>query len=117
MLPDAAKARIDDMVKQLMADPKGAYFETSGPANCSRSPRPSCGSCSRSPLASAFQFRDPDADPNQLVVRLDPSTGFRFELEAHRADRVHAEPIELDMLFSEEGGKGPHPTKCCSTRR
>ena len=29
-LPDAAKARIDDMVKQLMADPKGAYFEIEG---------------------------------------------------------------------------------------
>ena len=29
-LPDAAKSRIDDMVKQLMADPKGAYFEIEG---------------------------------------------------------------------------------------
>jgi peptidoglycan-associated lipoprotein len=29
-LPDAAKTRIDDMVKQLMADPKGAYFEIEG---------------------------------------------------------------------------------------
>jgi outer membrane protein OmpA-like peptidoglycan-associated protein len=29
-LPDAAKSRIDEMVKQLMADPKGAYFEIEG---------------------------------------------------------------------------------------
>ncbi len=29
-LPDEAKAAIDDMVKQLMADPKGAYFEIEG---------------------------------------------------------------------------------------
>ena len=29
-LPDAAKARIDELVQQLMADPKGAYFEIEG---------------------------------------------------------------------------------------
>jgi outer membrane protein OmpA-like peptidoglycan-associated protein len=30
MLPDAAKAKIDELVAQLMADPKGAYFEIEG---------------------------------------------------------------------------------------
>jgi peptidoglycan-associated lipoprotein len=29
-LPDAAKARIDELVAQLLADPKGAYFEIEG---------------------------------------------------------------------------------------
>jgi len=29
-LPDDVKAKVDDMVKQLMADPKGAYFEIEG---------------------------------------------------------------------------------------
>jgi outer membrane protein OmpA-like peptidoglycan-associated protein len=29
-LPDAAKAKIDEMVSQLKADPKGAYFEIEG---------------------------------------------------------------------------------------
>lgn len=29
-LPDAAKARIDELVQQLMADPKGAFFEIEG---------------------------------------------------------------------------------------
>jgi peptidoglycan-associated lipoprotein len=29
-LPDAAKARIDELVSQLMSDPKGAYFEIEG---------------------------------------------------------------------------------------
>jgi outer membrane protein OmpA-like peptidoglycan-associated protein len=29
-LPDAAKARIDEVVAQLLADPKGAYFEIEG---------------------------------------------------------------------------------------
>jgi peptidoglycan-associated lipoprotein len=30
MLPDEAKASIDEMVKQLLADPKGAFFEIEG---------------------------------------------------------------------------------------
>lgn len=29
-LPDEAKAKIDEMVKQIIADPKGAYFEIEG---------------------------------------------------------------------------------------
>ncbi|MDA1307374.1 MAG: OmpA family protein [Acidobacteria bacterium] len=29
-LPDAAKARIDELVVQLLADPKGAFFEIEG---------------------------------------------------------------------------------------
>src|SRR6478609_5558548 len=48
-----------------------------------------------------------DIEPNQLVVKLDPSTGVRLELEAHRADGPGA--IELDMEFAAEGGEGPTP--------
>jgi outer membrane protein OmpA-like peptidoglycan-associated protein len=29
-LPDSAKAKIDDMIKGILADPKGAYFEVEG---------------------------------------------------------------------------------------
>jgi outer membrane protein OmpA-like peptidoglycan-associated protein len=29
-LPDTAKARLDEMINQLKADPKGAYFEIEG---------------------------------------------------------------------------------------
>jgi glucose-6-phosphate 1-dehydrogenase len=48
-------------------------------------------------------------EPNQLVIKLDPSTGVRFELEAHRADAMRVEPIDLEMEFAEEGGEGPTP--------
>ncbi len=50
-----------------------------------------------------------DAEPNQLVVKLDPTTGIRFMMEAHRADAPGAGAIELDMEFAEEGGEGPTP--------
>ncbi len=48
-------------------------------------------------------------EPNQLVVKLDPSTGIRLIVDAHRADAPGPAPIELDMEFAEEGGEGPTP--------
>lgn len=48
-------------------------------------------------------------EPNQLVVKLDPSTGVRIVVDAHRADRPGPAPIELDMEFAQEGGEGPTP--------
>jgi glucose-6-phosphate 1-dehydrogenase len=50
-----------------------------------------------------------DIEPNQLVVKLDPSTGIQLLVEAHRADATGARTIKLDMEFSEEGGEGPTP--------
>ncbi len=47
--------------------------------------------------------------PNELVVRLDPTTGVRLVVDAHRADIAVAAPIELDMDFATEGGEGPTP--------
>jgi glucose-6-phosphate 1-dehydrogenase len=49
------------------------------------------------------------AEANQIVVKLDPSTGIRFVVDAHRADRPGPAPITLDMEFAEEGGEGPTP--------
>jgi glucose-6-phosphate 1-dehydrogenase len=45
----------------------------------------------------------------QLVVKLDPTTGVRIELDAHRADKGGPRAITLDMEFEEEGGEGPTP--------
>jgi glucose-6-phosphate 1-dehydrogenase len=46
-------------------------------------------------------------EPNQFVVRLDPSTGTRLVLDAHRADGPGPQPITLDMEFAQEGGEAP----------
>jgi glucose-6-phosphate 1-dehydrogenase len=48
-------------------------------------------------------------DPNQFVVKLDPSTGTRLILDAHRADATGTRAITLDMEFAEEGGEAPTP--------
>jgi glucose-6-phosphate 1-dehydrogenase len=48
-------------------------------------------------------------EPNQFVVKLDPSTGTRVVLDAHRADLAGPEPVRLDVEFAEQGGEGPTP--------
>jgi glucose-6-phosphate 1-dehydrogenase len=48
-------------------------------------------------------------EPDELVIKLDPFTGIRFRLQAHRADAPGPEPITLDMQFAQEGGEGPTP--------
>ena len=48
-------------------------------------------------------------EPNQIVVKLDPTTGVRILVDAQRADAAQAEQINLDMEFAAEGGEGPAP--------
>jgi glucose-6-phosphate 1-dehydrogenase len=48
-------------------------------------------------------------EPDQLVVRMDPRTGVRLELDAHRADAPGPAAISLEMEFAAEGGEGPTP--------
>ena len=45
--------------------------------------------------------------PSQIVFRVDPGTGIRLVLEAHRADDPGIGAIHLDMQFAKEGGEGP----------
>ena len=49
------------------------------------------------------------AEPDQFVIKLDPSTGVQLRLDAFRADAAKAETITLDMEFAEEGGEGATP--------
>jgi glucose-6-phosphate 1-dehydrogenase len=56
-----------------------------------------------------FKLRHGRSEPNQLVVKLDPSTGIKLIVDAHRADVPGTAAIELKMEFAEEGGEGPTP--------
>ena len=48
-------------------------------------------------------------EPDQLVVKLDPSTGIRLLVNAQRSEERRPEQISLDMEFAEQGGEGPTP--------
>ena len=56
-----------------------------------------------------FGLRDEGSEPDQLVIRLDPSTGVRIALNALRADAALPRSVELDMEFADMGGEGPTP--------
>jgi glucose-6-phosphate 1-dehydrogenase len=47
--------------------------------------------------------------PNQIVFKIDPSTGIRMILAAQRADKSGPNEITLDMEFGQEGGEGETP--------
>ena len=47
--------------------------------------------------------------PNQLAIRLDPSTGVRLELDARRADAAGPSVVTFDVEFEQQGGEGPTP--------
>jgi len=48
-------------------------------------------------------------EPDQLVIRVDPTTGIRLLLDARRAEAPAPEAINLDMEFAQEGGEGATP--------
>jgi glucose-6-phosphate 1-dehydrogenase len=50
-----------------------------------------------------------DIEPDQLVIKLDPSTGIQFRLAARKAGEFVASTITMDMEFAEEGGEGATP--------
>ena len=96
-----------------------ACRSSSAPASTCRSRRPSCGSCSSTPPRLGFhRRRRARPEPDQLVIKLDPTTGVRLLVEAQRGDDAGARADHLDMEFADEGGEGADArTRCCCTRR
>ncbi len=56
-----------------------------------------------------FGLRDEDSQPDQFVIKLDPSTGVRIVLTAQRADAPKPGSVEFDVEFAAKGGEGPTP--------
>jgi glucose-6-phosphate 1-dehydrogenase len=56
-----------------------------------------------------FHAFDRKPEPNQIVFKLDPTTGVRVVLDAHRADVATAAPILFDVEFATMGGEGATP--------
>jgi len=55
----------------------------------------------------AGEGREPARD--EFVIKLDPATGARLIVDAHRADGAGQASITLDAEFADEGGEGPTP--------
>ncbi len=61
------------------------------------------------PPKTGFTGWTREPEPDQLVVKLDPTTGIRVVADAQRREAVEPEQITMDMEFAEEGGEGPTP--------
>ncbi len=48
-------------------------------------------------------------EPDQLVIKLDPTTGVQLLVEAQQADDAEPQQVHLDLEFADEGGEGPTP--------
>lgn len=63
----------------------------------------------KAPPRLGFTTFDHEPQRNQLIVRVGPSTGVRIALDAQRADKRRAAPIDFDVQFADQGGEGPTP--------
>jgi glucose-6-phosphate 1-dehydrogenase len=63
----------------------------------------------RQPPRLGFANFDHHSDGNQVVIKLDPTTGVRLQLDAHRADTGDAGEITFDVEFAQQGGEGATP--------
>jgi glucose-6-phosphate 1-dehydrogenase len=61
------------------------------------------------PPRLGFHVLERRPEPNQIVFKLDPSTGIRVILDAYRADVVGAAPVVFDVEFAEMGGEAATP--------
>jgi glucose-6-phosphate 1-dehydrogenase len=58
-------------------------------------------------LGFAAQGRKPE--PDQLIIRLDPSTGIRMLVEAQRGEAVEPEQMPMDVVFPGTADEEPAP--------
>jgi len=63
----------------------------------------------KQPPRLGFIAFDRKRQPNQFVIKLDPSTGVRLLLDARRGNAREAEAVTLDLEFAEQGGEGATP--------
>ena len=63
----------------------------------------------KTPPSLGFSTSEDDADPNQIVLLIDPRPGARVVLHAKRTDGPGLRPIDLDMDFGAAGERIPAP--------
>jgi glucose-6-phosphate 1-dehydrogenase len=63
----------------------------------------------KNPPRLGFKHGKKMPEPNQIVIKLDPTTGIRMTVDAHRGDEMGAGAINLDADFATQGGEGATP--------
>ena len=95
-----------------------ACRSSSAPASTCRSTQTELRLVFQQPPRLGFRPQgSPRPEPDQLVVKLDPTTGIRLLVDAQRGDATEPEQINLDMEFAEEGGEGADALRGAAARR
>ena len=63
----------------------------------------------KEPPRLGYGSRGRTVQPDELIIRLHPTTGIRILVNAQRSDETRPEQINMDMEFAEQGGEGPAP--------
>lgn len=63
----------------------------------------------RHPPHLAFLGRGAQAEPNQVVLRIDPDPGLRIVLNSKGSEGRISQPVHLDLSFAEEVGRPAEP--------
>jgi glucose-6-phosphate 1-dehydrogenase len=63
----------------------------------------------RPPRLGFGMLRGREAEHDQFVIKLDPTTGAQLQVEAKRGDQREPEPITFDVEFADQGGEGATP--------
>ena len=72
----------------------------------------------KKPPNLGFGLRDASSEPDQVVIKLDPSTGIRLELEARQAESRTARRDPVSTWSSpSKAARAPRPTRCSSMPR
>ena len=104
-------SRSSRLPNTLGASNRGAHSQSIAPSGAIRAPVWQSEMKAYSAIGGngdgAAAVRGPE--PDQLVVKLDPSTGIQLLVNAQRSEQRRPEQIGLDMEFAEQGGEGPTP--------
>jgi glucose-6-phosphate 1-dehydrogenase len=61
------------------------------------------------PRLSFLPYGRDRSEPDQLIIKLDPTTGVRIRMNGMRAEAAEPEQVHLDLEFAAEGGEAPAP--------
>ena len=90
------------------------FRSSSARASACRSPRPSCGSCSRTSPRLGFGLRASRQRARSARDQARPVDRRPAHPRCPARRRADARPVALDMTFAEAAARARPPTRCCS---
>ena len=122
------RSRASRRTRRPRRTPPCGWISTTGAGRASPSSSAPASSCRSTQTEVRLVFKHPPRlgfkrapgrppEPDQFVIKIDPTTGVRLMVDAHRADAPEPEAIELDMEFAAGGRRGADAVRGAAPRR